>query len=142
MKNVLNTIQRDLLQRFAANRLTELEIEQVTVLLRRFIRGELNESESSEVIDVLAENEECMAFLDTLWVQQPINQALAAAPALDGATALRVQTRLIDQIQRTNLTGTMFKMGTQGFFEVAMGLLRPFSRRNKSLQPRRKRNQS
>jgi hypothetical protein len=141
MKKVLNTIQRDLIQRFAANGLNDLELEQVTVLLRRFVRGELNESESNEVIDVLAENEKCMEFLDNLWVQHPIGQALAAAPALDGATALRVQNKLINQIQRSNLTGTMFKMGTQGFFEVAVGLLRPFSRQTKTLQPRRKRNQ-
>jgi len=137
---VLNAIHKDLLQRFATDRLNDLESKQVMVILQRFVRGELDESESNELIDVLAENDRCMAYLDQLWLQQPMEPALVAPPVLDGAASARLQHKLFDGVHRSNMTGAIFKFGTQGFFEVAMGLLRPFSRRSAKLQPRRKRN--
>lgn len=137
---VLNAIHKDLLQRFAADKLNNLENKQVMTILQRFVRGELDESESNDVIDVLAENERCMAYLDQLWLQQPMEPAFAAPPVLDGAASVRLQNKLFDQVHRSNMTNAIFKFGTQGFFEVAVGLLRPFSRRSTKLQPRRKRN--
>lgn len=136
---VLNAMQRDLLQRFATNQLSDLELEQVTALLRRFIRGELDEEESNEVIEVLANHDQCIALLDQLWIQQPVGQALAATPDLDNEVAIRLENKLVRQIHRSNMARTVFKMGTQGFFSVALGLIRPLTQRNR-LKPRRKRN--
>lgn len=137
---VLNAINRDLLQRFATSELNDLEKKQVTTLLLRFVRGELGESESNELIDVLAENDRCMAYLDKLWLQHLEEPTRAAPVALDGVASTRLRNKLFDQIHRSNMTGTLFKLGTQGFIEVAVGLLRPFTHRPTKLKPRRKRN--
>ena len=136
---VLNAINKDLLQRFAADRLNDLENKQVTALLQRFLRGELDESESHEMIDVLAENDRWLAFLDQVWLQQPGKPAVTVPPTLDGAAAIRMRNKLFDQVHRSNMTRTIFKLGTQFFFEVAVGLIRPFTHRPSKLQPRRKR---
>lgn len=48
----------------------------MTVLLRRFVGGELAESESNEVIDVLVENDESMDLLDK-WMQQSVKNTAA-----------------------------------------------------------------
>ncbi len=134
---VLNAINRDLLQHFAAGRLNDPEAKQVSALLQRFVRGELDESESHEVIDVLAEHDQWLFFFDQLWLQQPVKSAVAHAP--DGAATINLQNKLFDRLHRTNMSGTIFKLGTRGFFEAALGLIRPFTHHTAKLQPRRKR---
>ena len=137
--HVVDLIQRGLLQRFAAGRLNKTERDQVTILLRRFVRGEMDDADSTVVIEALTENEQGMALLASLWRQQPAGMPLIDVPDLDMDVAYRIQSRLEGQIQQAGLARALLKMGTNGFFSAALGLIRPFAHRNKKLLPRRKR---
>ncbi|MCA9919234.1 MAG: hypothetical protein KC445_14845 [Anaerolineales bacterium] len=94
-------------------------------LLRRFVAGELDETENEAVMAQLAEDEVSLKFVDALWEEQPSHTAVAELPDLDPERARSVRRRLIRQIHRSDLTMNMVKLGTQGFGSVAVSLLRP-----------------
>lgn len=143
MRKLLDSVQENLLLRFADNQLNELEMEQVRALLKRFVNGELDTIESERVLSILGESEHCLDMLDEIWAEQPIGRALAESEILDKDRSKRIESRIVQQIHLSDTLATTVKLGTTGFGAVASGLLRPLITRNKwresSRQRRRRR---
>jgi hypothetical protein len=93
--------------------------------LERFVAGESSEAESEEIMTHFAHCEECMSLADELWVREPMGTTVSEIAGLDGQTADRLQRELVKRLHRSNLSGAVFTLGTQGFFSVAMALLHP-----------------
>lgn len=138
---IMNALQRDLLQRFAEEQLNDLEISQVRLLLKRFVGGEMDEVESEQVIEIIGENERCLDFVESLWLEEPIGQALADTTLPDLTTRSRISEQLFRQIRRANAVGTAVSFGVRGFGMVTTGLLKPLVSRknNHKWQTRRER---
>ncbi|WP_420645766.1 hypothetical protein [Candidatus Leptofilum sp.] len=109
-------------------------------LLRRFVAGELNDTENEAVMAQLAEDEASLEIVDALWEGQPSQTAVIKLPDLDPERAQRVRRRLIHQIHRSDLAKNVVRMGTGGFSSVAISLLRPLlDTPNKEQRNRRRR---
>lgn len=94
-------------------------------LLRRFVAGELDEVENEAILVRLAEDEASLEFVDTLWQEQRSQTAVNDLPDLAPERAQRVRRQLIRQIHRSDLAANIVKMGTGGWSRVALSLLRP-----------------
>lgn len=105
--------------------------ETITVtVLEQFVDGLLESEESETILHHLAQDEESLAVVDALWqergfVQMEGQEADAAVPALDAETAGQIERKLIDRIQRTDLTGQVVQLGTQAAGLAYWALLRP-----------------
>jgi anti-sigma factor RsiW len=93
--------------------------------LEQFVKGQMNETESEQVMSHLGQCDHCLALTDELWNEQPVSRAMSEIVDLDDRTAERMQRKVTSQIHRSNLSGNMIRLGTQGFLSVALGLLRP-----------------
>ncbi len=104
--------------------------------LEQFVTGLLSEAEAEDVMSHLAECEQCLSLTDTLWTSQPVGRTLSESVDLDVTTAERLERRLVSRIHRSNLSGAVVRLGTQGFMSVALGLLRPLivTRRRSNLE--------
>ncbi|MCA9970221.1 MAG: zf-HC2 domain-containing protein [Anaerolineales bacterium] len=91
--------------------------------MRQYVAGQLPDDETEHVVSHLADCERCLEAVDALWAAQPGSSA--PAPRLSEQAAARLERRLVRQIQRTNLAGTILSLGTAGFAEVARALIRP-----------------
>ncbi|WP_420629520.1 hypothetical protein [Candidatus Leptofilum sp.] len=94
-------------------------------LLRRFVAGELNNAENEAILAQLAEDDASLELADALWEEQLSQTAVVELPDLEPERAQRVRRRLIHRIHRSDLAKNVVKMGTGGFSNVAMSLLRP-----------------
>lgn len=138
MTKLIDSVQEALLQRFANDELNEIEREQIKILLRRFVRGELDDIESERVMAIVGEHDHCMDVLDTIWLEEPIGQALASTMVPDSQTSDRLKEEIIRALHRADMAGMVVKFGVTGFGAVAASLFRPFIKKN-SWQPRRNR---
>jgi len=96
-----------------------------TETLSRFVAGKLSDAETEELLLLLASDEESLRRVDELWSAQPLQTMLTNEEDLDRERSLRMQRRLIREINRTNLAENVVKFATHGFAAVAAGLLRP-----------------
>jgi hypothetical protein len=94
-------------------------------LLRSFVAGELDQTETEQIMAQLAEDEASLQIVDELWHDQPSQTAVIQLPNLEPERAQQVRRRIIRQIHRSDLAINVMKLGTQGFSNVAMSLLRP-----------------
>ena len=109
-------------------------------LLRKFVAGELDETENDRVMTRLAEDDSSLEMMDALWDEQTLYAPDAALPHLDPEQAKRIRRRLLHHIHRANLTKNVLRLGTQGFGSVAMSLIRPLlSTKNQSRRNKRRR---
>lgn len=70
--------------------------------------------------------EPLMDRLTQIWLGQvPPTEEEADVPALAQETATRMQTRVMAEIRRGDLSGEVLRMATTGFSNVAIALLRP-----------------
>ena len=93
--------------------------------LEHFVSGRLTDHESDQVMAHLAECDVCLSSTDELWASQPVGEAVSYIVDLDADTATRVERKLVRKIHRSNMTGSVVRLGTQGFLSVMLGLLRP-----------------
>ncbi len=91
--------------------------------LKRFVNGQLDAAKTEEVLNLLATSDEALDIVDRLWNEQPVQ---LNAKDIDPQTAKKIEKRLMRQINRSNLGGTVVKMSIQGFAEVLLALVRPF----------------
>lgn len=138
MTKLLDSVQEVLLQRFADDELNEVEKEQIKILLRRFVRGEMDDVESGRVMEIVGDHDHCMETLESIWLEEPIGQALASATIPDDETAERLKRQIVRALHRADMAGTAVRFGVTGFGAVAASLLRPFFKQN-NWQSRRSR---
>jgi anti-sigma factor RsiW len=100
--------------------------------LQEFISGRIDAAESEQILTHLEQCEHCLVRIDALWSQQPVASAMVELAELDAPTAQRLERQLVSKIHRSNLSATVLRLGTRGFFSVAVSLLRPFMRSRKS----------
>lgn len=109
-------------------------------LLRRFVAGELDDAQNEAIMARLAEDEASLGFVDALWQEQPSQTAVLDLPDLAPERARQMRRRVTRQIHRADLAMSMVKMGTRGFGDVALSLLRPLlSNKNQGRRNRRRR---
>lgn len=140
MTKLLDSVQVELLHRFAEEQLNEVEKEQVKILLRRFVRGEMDDVESNRVMTIIGEHDHCIELLESIWMEEPIGQALASTPLPDIETSERLKEQIGRAIQRADAAGMAIKFGISGFGAVASSLLRPFIKQNQWKNRRSRRN--
>lgn len=103
--------------------------------IRQFVAGKLSAEAANAAMAHLSECEACLAGVDAQWTAQP---AAADAPDLSDQVAARMERQLIKRIRRSNLAGTILSMGTIGFSQVAMALVRPLMARRPPNTPESK----
>lgn len=112
-------------------------------LLRRFVAGELDKTETEQIMAQLANDEASLEIVDEMWHDQPSQTAVVQLPDLEPERAQRVRRRIIHQIHRSDLAINVMKMGTEGFGNVALSLLRPLlDNKNRGSRSRRRRKQN
>lgn len=131
MTKLIDSVQEDLLRRLVDDSLNDLEKEQVRAILKLVVNGTLDDVESDRVLSIIGDNEYGMDLLESIWMEQPIGQALANTPLPDLETSERIQGRVVREIRRSNTVGAIAKFGITGFGSVASGLLKPLIKRNK-----------
>ena len=130
MTKLIDSVQEDLLHRFAEGDVNDLEKEQVRLILKLFVNGTLDDVESERVLAILGNHDHCMDFLESIWMDQPIGQALASTTLPDLETSQRIQGGVVRQIRRSNAMGAAVRFGVTGFSSVASSLLKPLIKRN------------
>ena len=109
-------------------------------LLRRFVAGELDDTQNETIMARLAEDEDSLAIVDALWQEQPSQTAVLQLPDIEPERAQQMRRQLVQQIHRADLAVNMVRMGTTGFGRVALSLLRPLiSPQNQGGKNRRRR---
>ncbi|MEW5987740.1 MAG: hypothetical protein AB1791_13990 [Chloroflexota bacterium] len=96
--------------------------------LKQFVAGRLGPGASESVLSHLAECEQCLAAADQLWAKQPVQRVMAAKVELEPEAANRVHQKLVNHIHLADLNVTALRLGTVGFWRVALGILRPLMR--------------
>lgn len=96
--------------------------------LKQFVAGHLGLSASESVLSHLAECEQCLAAADQLWAEQPAQRAIATKIDLEPDVASRVRQKLVSRIHLADVNVTALRLGTVGFWRVALGILRPLMR--------------
>ncbi|MEM7330967.1 MAG: hypothetical protein AAF490_02670 [Chloroflexota bacterium] len=141
MTKLIDSTQIALLKRFVDGEVNDLEREQVKVILKKVVDGSLEEKESQEVLKIVDENEDALDILESIWMKQPLGQALANTPILEVEASERIRTGMVKRIRMSNTMGATVRLGTTGFGSVASSLLKPFVKKNKweSRRQRRRR---
>ncbi len=94
--------------------------------LRRFVAGKLNPEEAEEVIRYLPEDDDALTFVDGLWLaQNSWHKAVNPVTPLTTQKVELVQKKIVKRIHRSDLSANIFRMGTIGFGQVILALLRP-----------------
>ncbi len=141
MTRLIDSTQETLLRRFVEGNVNDLEKEQVRAILKKVVDGSLSEQESETVLDILGDNEDGFEILESIWLNQPLGQALASTPILDDDASERIRGGVVKRIRISNTMGAAVRLGTTGFGSVASSLLKPLIRKNKweSRRQRRRR---
>ncbi len=96
--------------------------------LQKFVAGQLAEDEANAVLLHLADNEEALAYVDSLWEKQ-LGLTRTVTPSLDISTAGRIERRLIRRIRQSDFAGTIIRFGIIGFGTVARAMLMPVAQK-------------
>lgn len=94
--------------------------------LERYVAGQLSAAASEIVILHLETCDACIDYVETLWAATDIKVAIPSeseGPDIDKTNEL--ERRLIGQVHRSNLGGTLVQIGLGGFLDVFLALLRP-----------------
>lgn len=94
-------------------------------VLQAMLRAELARSARNELIDHVAECDQCFAVVEELWIGILDDQADLSRLHLDSVASRRIEDRLFSQIHAASLAVAASRLATTGFLEVTIGLLRP-----------------
>ena len=94
-------------------------------LLRAFINGRLSDAQTTLLLEQLVDDEEALAAVDRIWEEQGRGGANLRVPDLPTDQARRIERRLFDSLRRGDLGSKAIRLGTQGFLDVLLALLRP-----------------
>lgn len=93
--------------------------------LKRFVAGRLEEAEAEHIVVHLSECDRCLALADELWSTQPAGTAVVPPPDPDPDVAQRIERKITKRIHFSNLSGEIIRLGTRGFIDVALAIVRP-----------------
>ena len=93
--------------------------------LNAFVAGTLDEAEVEQVLQLLEDNEEALAYVDNLWSEQLDGEALAPPEEMSNERQRRLERRFFGSLQRSELGGRAIRFGTAGFLSVVWAFLRP-----------------
>ncbi len=91
--------------------------------LNTFVAGELDEVQNSAIIEHLSHCNTCLAVVDELWDNRPIDAPAIDVPELDTQTINRLEGRVVRQIQLSNFGGRAIWLGTAGVVDTYMKML-------------------
>lgn len=94
--------------------------------LNAYLDGVLTPADIAAVESHLESCDECLALLDDIWGVRLKGLAELEEPALPDATAWTIENRLLNQIHRSDLGGQAIQLGTRGFFQVLLAMIKPF----------------
>lgn len=94
--------------------------------LNLYLNGTLTPDESTDVETHLESCDECLALLDDIWGIRLTKAVDLEEPAMPDSTARAIENRLLNQIHRSDLGGQAIQLGTRGFFQVLLAIIKPF----------------
>ncbi|MCB0033438.1 MAG: hypothetical protein KDE51_05445 [Anaerolineales bacterium] len=95
-------------------------------IIQKMVTGELDEQETEELLTIIDASDEHLETADALWTEHW--SLLNGDAELEPARAEQLEQRLKERIERSDLSGQIVRMGTQGFAQVALAFLRPLLR--------------
>lgn len=103
---------------------TQSSYELFLPMVQKMMTGQLNEQETEQLLELIEQSDENLETADAVWAEHLAT--LNNAPALKSQDTQRLAQLLARRIHRSDLSGQIVKIGTQGFTQVALALLRPF----------------
>ncbi len=92
--------------------------------------AELSSEEIAFIAEHLAESAVYLSHLSQLWLEEGDDQLAADAeidlPNLTKEREVLLRRKVFGQLQRDNLTAKTVKLGTEGFMQVLLAMVRPF----------------
>lgn len=92
-------------------------------IIQKMVAGELDEQETEELLTIIEESDEHLETADALWTEHW--SLLNGDADLEPDRAKLLERRIKERIERSDLSGQIVRMGTQGFAQVALAFLRP-----------------
>lgn len=98
--------------------------------LQAYIDGKLTPAEMTAVEAHLENCDECHTWLDEIWARYMAALSGEQTPELSDEAARSMERRLLNQIHRSDLGGQALDLGTRGFFQVLLAMIKPLFSRN------------
>lgn len=91
--------------------------------------ADLSRDEMAYIADHLAESAAYLSHLSQLWLEEGDDQMADAAeielPALSKEREMMLRRKVFGRLQRDNFTAKTIKLGTEGFMQVLLAMVRP-----------------
>ena len=94
--------------------------------LVRLLSGELTSSQAAAVLSHAEACSRCQQLCETIWIET-VPYRDRAPSHIDVETAVVMEERLLTRLHRDQLAKSVLNLGSEGFFYVFMGLLRPIA---------------
>lgn len=90
---------------------------------------DLSPDEMAYIAEHLAESATYLSHLSQLWLEDGDEQAIEEweidLPGLSKEQELRLRRKVFGRLQRDNFTAKTVKLGTEGFMQVLLAMVRP-----------------
>ena len=98
--------------------------------IQSYIQFELSEEENERIIAHLSECDACLSLVDAEWAGE--------SQPMSDLTNSKVEKRLLNSINRSNLAGNLVGLGMKGFLSAIIGILAPLLKTNSTKTARKR----